>query len=57
MVPNSRGVGRISLHTEDDSRGKYFQGDTAGMGDLPGVREGTGEGVTGGAPPNPARHG
>ena len=50
-------MGRISLHTEDERRGKYFQGDTAVMGDLPGVREGTGEGVTGGAPPNPARHG
>ena len=39
----------------DDGGGKDFQGETAGKVALPGVREGTGKGVAGGAPPNPAR--
>ena len=41
----------------DDWGGKKFQGETLGTGDLPGVREGPGEGVTGGAPPNPEQSG
>ena len=41
----------------DDRVGTEFQGETAGTGSLPGVQEGNGEGVTGGAPPNPEQRG
>ena len=41
----------------DDRVGTEFQGETAGTGALPEMRERTGEGVTSGAPSNPARHG
>ena len=56
-IPGIRGAGRRGLHTADDRGGKEFQGETAGTGALPGMREGIGKGVTGGAPPNPARRG
>ena len=54
-MPVSRGAGRRGLHTAYDRVGTQFQGETAGTGALTGVREGTGKGVDGGAPPNPAR--
>ena len=41
----------------DDGGGTEFQGEAAVAGALPRVREGIGEGVTGGSPPNPARRG
>ena len=50
-------MGRQVLHMADDRVGDEFQGDKAGTGALPGVREGIGKGVTGGAPPNPSRRG
>ena len=52
-----RGAGKQGLHTEDDGGGTEFQGETERTGVLPGVQEGTGEGVTGGALPNPERRG
>ena len=56
-MPGIRSVVRRGLHTADDRVGTKFQGDTAGTVVLPGVLEGTGEGVTGDAPPNTARCG
>ena len=54
-IPGIRGEVRQGLHTADDERGMEFQGEIVGTGALPGVREGTGEGVTGGAPSNQVR--
>ena len=48
---------RQVLHTSDDRVGTEFQGETEVTGSLHRVQEGIVEGVTGGAPPNPARHG
>ena len=56
-IPGIWGTLRRGLHTADYRGGTEFQGETAGTGALPGVREGTGEGVTCGAPPNPSRIG
>ena len=56
-MPGRRGKGRLSLYPEDDKGKEEIQGDTAGVGELPRVREGIDEGVTGCAPPNPARRG
>ena len=53
----SRGAGIRGLHTADYGVGTEFQGKTAGTGALPGVWEGTDEGVTGGATSNPERRG
>ena len=53
----SQGAGRRGVHTADGGGGTEFQGETTGMGALTGVREVIGEGVTGGAPPNPERRG
>ena len=50
-------AGREGLHMLDDKVGTEFQGETAGTGDLPRVRELIGEEFTGCAPPNLARHG
>ena len=55
-MPGDRGTGRQSLYLADDRGGEKPQGEAAGAGELPGVREGLGEGVTGCAPPNPTRH-
>ena len=56
-IPDGRGTGRQSLYPEDDGDGEELQGATVGVGELPGVREGLGKGITGCAPPNPARRG
>ena len=52
-IPVIRVAVRRGLNTTDDGGGTEFQVDTAGMGALPRVRGVIGEGVTGGAPPNP----
>ena len=54
-MPGSQGMSRQGLHTTDDRGSKYFQGEEAGTGAMPGVREGSGKCVTGGAPPKSAR--
>ena len=51
-MPGNRGVGRRGLQTANYGGGAKLQGETAVEGDLPGVREELGKGVTGGAPPN-----
>ena len=56
-MTGSRGAGRRGLHILDDMGGKEFQVETSGTGDLPGVREETGKGITDGAPQNPTRRG
>ena len=57
--PGGRGVGIQGLHLEDDRRRKDIQGaasrTAAGAGPMPGMRKGSDKGVTGDAPPNPAR--
>ena len=54
-MPNSRGAGRRGLHTANNRGGTELKGEAAGEGSLSRVWEGLGKGVTGGAPPNPAR--
>ena len=56
-MPGIQGEGRRGPHIGDDRGGTEFQGGTAGMGALPGLREVTRKGITGGAPPNLAQHG
>ena len=53
-IMGSQGAGRRGLHTVDDRGGTEFQGEKTGTGDMTGVREGTGEGVTDDAPPKPS---
>ena len=56
-MPVIQGLGRQGLHAADDGGGAEFQGETAVTVAMSVVREVIGKGVTGGAPPNPARHG
>ena len=49
------GVQSDESYTQSITGGVDFQGYTAGTVALPGVWQGIGEEVTGGAPPNPAR--
>ena len=48
-------MGRQSLYLTDDGGREELQGAASGVGELPGVREGLVEGVTGCELPNPAR--
>ena len=56
-IPVRRGVVRRGLHPENNRGGEEIQGVVAGAGGMTGVREVVGKGVTGDAPPNPARRG
>ena len=56
-MPGIRGTGSQGLHTADERVKAELQGETEVAGAMPRVREGDGGGVTGGAPPNPARRG
>ena len=55
-MPGSRRAGRRGIYTEYDRVSTEFQGEAPGTGAMPGVIEGSVKGVTGGAPPNSARH-
>ena len=56
-MTGNRGAGRQVLHLEDDMGGEELQGAAAAAAAMSGVREGIDKGVTGDAPPNPARRG
>ena len=54
-MPGSQGMDRQGLPTENYWGGTEFQGEAAEAGDIPIVLEELREGVTGGAPSNPAQ--
>ena len=56
-MPGGQGAVRRGLHTENDRGGTELQGEAVVEGDISILREGICKGVTGGAPPNPARRG
>ena len=56
-LPGGWGEFIQGLQSEDYGRGEDIQGVAVVAGTMPGMREGSGKGVTGDAPPNPLRRG
>ena len=52
-----QGAGIQGLYLKDDKIREEFKGGELGAGTMPGMQKGFGKGVTGDAPPNPARRG